>query len=321
MTWPYPDGFNTSDAIFYANFCQQAYFQYYILNAVPPDFGYPPFSQFVQLPPSGYNLLYNLWYDEGVFEWDPVYFGYVAGLATNPSQLVVAIRGTESLEEWLDNFEESNQTTCPVKGSQGMVHAGFATIYSGLLYYAPPPGQLAPPKESDPTVPFTTVFGGVTSVTVTGHSLGAALSVLLTMDIALNIRCPVDSYNFASPMVGDLTFANYYNQLLSQHSISANFRVANGMDVVPNLPPNVYYPPSGSGECDYMQVNGYCPIDSGVLSVLGDAHSLSNYVIGLNNIANPPNALSPSPVRHRPAGLRSIPKWRKKSPTPTERVA
>jgi hypothetical protein len=92
-------------------------------------------------------------------------------------------------------------------------------------------------------------------------------------------------------------------------AISGNFRVANGMDVVPNLPPNVFYPPESSQECNYLQVDSYCPVDSGVLSVLSDPHSLSNYVIGLRNI----NAMRGAGLIERPAaGLRSIPRWRAK---------
>jgi hypothetical protein len=314
MSWSYPTGFDPNNAVTYANFCQQAYFQYYILTNTPPDFGYPSFSAIMELPPTGYQLLYHIWYDEGVFEWDPVYFGYIAGSQANPGQLVVAIRGTEDLEEWFDDIMDSSQVSCPINGSeQTLVHAGFSAIYTGLRYYRPPPGPLTPPKETDQPVELSAVLAGANSVMVAGHSLGAALGVLLTLDIALNIKCPVSSYNFGSPMVGDPTFASVFNQLLVTRAISGNFRVANGMDVVPNLPPNVFYPPESSPgpsqECDYLQVDSYCPVDSGVLSVLSDAHSLSNYVIGLRNI----NAVGGAGLIERPAaGLRSIPRWRAK---------
>jgi triacylglycerol lipase len=76
-------------------------------------------------------------------------------------------------------------------------------------------------------------LSGAKSVVVTGHSLGAALGVLLTLDIALNIAskigCTVSSYNFASPMVGDPVFATFFNgQVGIGKKISANYRVANG---------------------------------------------------------------------------------------------
>jgi hypothetical protein len=329
MTWSYPNGFSVSQAIAYANFCQQAYFQYYVLANTPPDFGYPAFTKFMQLPPSGYRLLYNLWYNEGVFEWDPVYFGYVACSQTDSTQVVIAIRGTENSEEWYDDIMDSMQVNSPIQNSQGLVHQGFAIIYNGqagadgkgLLYYTPPSGPLVPPTSADQPVPLSTVLSGAKSVVVTGHSLGAALSVLLTLDIALNIKCPVSSYNFASPMVGDPIFANCFNQLLGETTppISANYRVANGMDVVPNLPSNVFYAPGSPQEWNYMQVNGYCPVDSGILSVLADAHSLSNYAIGLNNLNGPPQAVTSS--QRGAAGLRSIPRWQDKKTKPSQRAA
>jgi triacylglycerol lipase len=280
MSWSYPQGFEAAQAVAYANFCQQAYFQYYVLNKIPPEFGYPPFSQIMQLPPSGYRRLYNIW------EAKSEYFGYVAGAVPPdpPNQIVIALRGTEGWGEWFSDLMLSGQAKCPVNGSRGSVHEGFATSYSGLGYYAQP--TVAPPTGS--SVPLSTVLAGARTVVVTGHSLGAALGTLLTLDIALNIapkvKCSVASYNFASPMVGDPIFAGFVNELLRKKAISANYRVANGMDVVPNLPPNVFYPPAQSQECDYMQVDGYCPVDSGILSILSDAHSLSNYVIGLNNL-------------------------------------
>jgi hypothetical protein len=328
MSWNYPPNFNASTAITYANFCQQAYFQYYILTGTPPDFGYPAFSQFMKLPPTGYNLLYNIWYNEGW--WDPVYFGYVCASSANPKQLVFALRGTENTEEWFDDIFESGQVSCPINSAQGLVHQGFATIYNGdagssgngLQYYTPPAGPIVPPKQNDPAVPLSKVVAGATSVMVTGHSLGAALATLLMLDIMLTFRIPASSYNFASPTVGDPAFANFFNAWIAKINVS-NYRVANGMDVVPNLPSSVFYNPVLPGltsqEWNYMQVNGYCPVDSGMLSVLSDPHSLSNYVIGLNNLVSLPVAAAPS--QRQAAGLRCIPTWRNKKEKPTVQAA
>ena len=132
MSWSYPTSFDPNNAVTYANFCQQAYFQYYILTNTPSNFGYPSFSAIMELPPTDYQLLYNIWYDEGLIEWDPVYFGYIAGSQTNPGQLVVAIRGTEDLDEWFDDIMDSSQVSCPIKGSeQTLVHAGFRSFIPG----------------------------------------------------------------------------------------------------------------------------------------------------------------------------------------------
>jgi hypothetical protein len=161
MSWSYPQNFCASTAITYANFCQQAYFQYYVLTKTPQSFGYPPFSTFMQLPPKGYSLLYNLWYNE-VF--GPSYFGYVCASQANPKQLVIAIRGTENAEEWTDDILESWQATCPVANSTGLVHEGFGMIYKGLLYYTPPSGPIVPPTKQQTPVPLSQVVAGAQSV-------------------------------------------------------------------------------------------------------------------------------------------------------------
>ena len=211
------------------------------------------------------------------------------------------------------------QVSCPIKGSeQTLVHAGFSVIYTGLRYYTPPPGPLTPPKETDQPVELSAVLASANSVMVAGHSLGAALGISPTLDIALNIKCPVSSYNFGSPMVGDPTFASVFNQLLVTGAISGNFRVANGMDVVPTAA-HVFYPPDSSQECDYLQVDSYCPVDSGVLSVLSDPHSLSNYVIGLRNInaMRGAGSLMPScsPKKHPPVAGETGLGWRRRGDT------
>ena len=325
MPWVYPPNFNATTAINYANFVQQAYFQYYILAGTPPVFGYPPFSKFMQLPPSGYTLRYNIWYNEGIFTWDPVYFGYVA--ASPAGDIIIAIRGTENSTEWTDDILFSTQTNSPIAGVPGKVHLGFATIYNGgtpggttgLNYYAPT-NPIVPPKKTDTTFPLAKVLSGARSVNVTGHSLGAALATLLILDIAVNVKMTVTSYNFASPMVGDPTFANFFNGLIGKQ-IANNFRVANGVDPIPTQPSNVYYAPGSDQEWNYMQVNGYCPVDSGLLSVIGDPHSLSNYVIGLKNLLSVAEAAVPEPTRQQKAGLQSIPDWRKKVSEEGEKAA
>jgi len=75
--------------------------------------------------------------------------------------------------------------------------------------------------------------GTATSVTICGHSLGGALAKLLTFDVALNTSCHAPTiYTYASPRVGDHTFAGAFDA-----AIPASYRVANRQDLVPKLPP------------------------------------------------------------------------------------
>jgi hypothetical protein len=308
MSWTYPSGFSAATALTYANFCQQAYFQYDIYSQTPTDFGFPPYSQIISIPPSGYTLLYDIYYNEGFLSTDWVYFGYVAQNIANTDELVFVIRGTATAEEWYDDLLLANTGPSKISGVQGSIHQGFETVYQGLTYCTTgqtPNGTnqftlaniLTPPS---PGVAATTAV-------VTGHSLGAALAILLTVDLAYNYSSTsshptsltsLTCYSFAAPMVGDPTFAAAFNSLIGATSgaqITAHYRIANGFDPVPNLPPNVFYNPSievltVAGTYYYMQVNDYCPVDSGVMSVVSDPHSLTSYATGLNYLITPPTS-------------------------------
>src|SRR6185369_8155531 len=202
MTWTYPSGFNAATALTYANFVQQAYFQYYINSKAQTEFGFPPYSQVISIPPAGCTLLYDIQFNEGVFETDWTYFGYVVQFADNPDSLVFAIRGTEDMLEWTDVLLSSNTGPSGINNVQGNIHQGFAAIYKGLTYF----------KTGTTTqVPLSTILENVSSIVVTGHSLGAALAILLTTDIALNHASTSSTpsltcYSFAAPNVGDPTF-------------------------------------------------------------------------------------------------------------------
>lgn len=298
MSWTYPSGFSAATALIYANFVQQAYFQYYINAKTPTEFGFPPYSQVISIPPSGYTLLYDIQFNEGFIETDWTYFGYVAQLANNPGSLVFAIRGTEDMIEWTDVLLASNTGPSGINKVQGNIHQGFAAIYKGLTYF----------KTGTTTqVALSTILDNVSSIVVTGHSLGAALAILLTTDIALNYASTSSTpsltcYSFAAPNVGDPTFANSFNNLLVSSSypkVSAHYRVANGWDPVPNLPPNVFYDPESGKESDYMQVNAFCPVDSGMLGFLSDPHSMSSYAQGLNYVSTPPTPEEMEEARKR----------------------
>lgn len=74
------------------------------------------------------------------------------------------------------------------------------------------------------------------SVHVSGHSLGAALATISALHAAMvcdqhRAGCEISLYTFASPRVGDSSFASACNQRLK------SFRIANSEDLVPGLPP------------------------------------------------------------------------------------
>jgi len=76
------------------------------------------------------------------------------------------------------------------------------------------------------------------SITLTGHSLGAALATLSAYDVkemvnmqSMSIPTPVTVFAFASPRVGNATFA----QRMEEIGVNV-LRIVNKHDVVPNVP-------------------------------------------------------------------------------------
>jgi len=71
---------------------------------------------------------------------------------------------------------------------------------------------------------------GCTDVTLTGHSLGAALATLSAWDLGSTYNV-LDVYNFGSPRVGNKAFASAYNAKFTNH-----WRVTHHKDPVPHGP-------------------------------------------------------------------------------------
>ncbi|AQK79386.1 Phospholipase A1-IIgamma [Zea mays] len=195
------------------------------------------------------------------------WIGYVA-VATDEGaaelgrrDVVVAWRGTVKDLEWANDFTFTPVSAAPVLGSAAaanplaVVHQGFLSVYTS--------------SNADSRKFFLLIFkiitsielvleevrrlmelykGEATSITVVGHSLGAALATLNAVDIAANglnegsgssqqLPCPVTAILFACPHVGDrffrAAFVGYFRDLRALH-------VRNAGDVVPVVPPLAY---------------------------------------------------------------------------------
>jgi Lipase (class 3) len=145
--------------------------------------------------------------------------------------VVIAIRGTEGILEWIHDAE-FDQVPCPFLAGAGHTEDGFTAMYESLRTGAEPDsptvvnalGQLAFPHP-------------VSSVTICGHSLGGALATLLALDVAANtVFTEPAVYSYASPRTGDSLFARTFDQVVSN-----SYRIANRLDIVPALPPPLDY--------------------------------------------------------------------------------
>jgi hypothetical protein len=145
--------------------------------------------------------------------------------ASGGGDVVVAIRGTEGIHEWIHDAQFL-ACPCPFMASGGHTEDGFTDMYRSLkteLDQASPSITQALPKLQFPRP--------LTSLTICGHSLGAALAKLLALDIAVNTNFTPTVYTYASPRVGDPQFVSMY-----KHAVPNTVRVANRLDLVPKLP-------------------------------------------------------------------------------------
>jgi hypothetical protein len=147
---------------------------------------------------------------------------------TASDDVVVAIRGTEGVYEWIQDAK-FGMVPCPFAAAAGNTEDGFTCMYKSLRIGS---GSGPALTAALATLPYPRAVSAVTPVTICGHSLGGALATLLTLDVAANTMFKsVASYTYASPRAGDPTFAALYNKMVPN-----SCRIANRVDIVPKLP-------------------------------------------------------------------------------------
>jgi hypothetical protein len=169
----------------------------------------------------------------------------------------VAFRGTEGLLEWWDEF---HVVMVPFKAFAhfGTVSEGFERIYQTLDVVAvDAQGRSFAAHDVDPSVapdaPFAMKAAAMmrrdraalprpataeaVPARVTGHSLGAALATLFVAENAATGAMPVRAlHTFASPRVGNRTFAAAFSALEYKGAPLETLRVYNRPDLVPMVP-------------------------------------------------------------------------------------
>jgi hypothetical protein len=149
-------------------------------------------------------------------------------LQATTGDVVVALRGTEGIMEWIQDARFLS-VPCPFVPGAGNTEDGFTAMYRSLAV-SPNTGAASVIK----SISGLTWKRSVTSVTICGHSLGSALATLLAIDLAANAAAPFNVptvYTYASPKTGDLLFVSTYN-----HLVPNTLRIANRLDLVPKLP-------------------------------------------------------------------------------------
>ena len=246
-------------AISYAELVGLAY-------SIPPD---QPYNDAVkaQIKAAGYDFLlpiygYELATDASPHTGEVVTFGY---LAKSPAgELVAVIRGTKTILEWVHDAAFLFVPN-PIHAGGGLTEDGFTAIYGSLR---------AGDDPNSPTVIDAITAqvgaGGISRVTITGHSLGAAVATLLGLDVGLNAGLNTGTrltsvYTYASPRVGDPFFQHTFDSVVPNA-----FRVHHRPDIVPKVP---FFPYEHVG----LDLEVISPFDA-VKTDLACWHSLDTYL-------------------------------------------
>ncbi|HPT85311.1 MAG TPA: lipase family protein [Bacillota bacterium] len=159
-------------------------------------------------------------YQSGVIEFisDPV-TDVQCYLRRCGKTLYITFRGSDSPRDWKTNFM-FDKMTIPYGNTASpiRVHRGFITAYKSPFVR---------------NAIHRAVSCGVESVKIAGHSQGAALAILCSVDLEYNFPdLDYEVYLFGAPRVGNKAFRDSYNRRLLKV-----FRIENGNDIVTKLPP------------------------------------------------------------------------------------
>ncbi|KAA8652647.1 lipase family protein [Aspergillus tanneri] len=143
--------------------------------------------------------------------------GYIAADHTN-SQVVLAFRGSQSIQNWVTNFKPGliNSNLC----AGCKLHKGFSTAWEGVQQDII--SVIKNMKQKYPSYKFI----------VTGHSLGGALATIAGAHLRKVENIPCDIYTYGSPRVGNDKFA----ELVSETVLGDTARITHLNDVVPLVP-------------------------------------------------------------------------------------
>ena len=211
------------------------------------DFAYNMFAPGVLRPPAdpgiakaGYQLLYYLTAND--FH-SREFYGYIAGSTKSPGKYVLAIRGTETLAEWVLDLASIPVFFQPAPDA-GLVALGFQSIYVTFTFTD---ASGAGKTLTQVVTELAAAGAGIKEFLIVGHSLGGALATLAAAELAIlnpvDVRSKLAIYTFGSPRVGLLDFAASFNQ-----AVPTSYRIWNTLDIVPQLPTFPFIHVSGLGD-------------------------------------------------------------------------
>ncbi|CAI8591033.1 unnamed protein product [Vicia faba] len=250
------DSFNSEKASKFAGTCRYAkkdFFQkVYLENGNPFKYSVTKYiyaTSQIALPEA--FIVKSSWEDAWCKESN--WIGYVA-VATDEGKkalgrrdIVVAWRGTIQTLEWIEDLEFWLVSAPKVFGHDNVVdpkvHQGWYSIYTSENQESPFNKTSAREQVLTEVKRLVETYKHEeTSITITGHSLGAALATLNAVDIVKNgynkpsdpsvKASPVAAIILASPRVGDENFKTVFSSFKDLSLL----RIANELDIVPKYP-------------------------------------------------------------------------------------
>ncbi|MCK5902113.1 MAG: lipase family protein [Cocleimonas sp.] len=201
-------------------------------------------------------------------------FGVVFRTRSAPYRYIFSFRGTNSKANIINDIRTRKVhftafgKKIPIK-RRVLVHKGIFNTYAQKSKH----NQMLSMREQLFTLidQYQTSNKPISQLYLTGHSLGAALSTLFTLDLALvRPKLPVININFASPKVGNRAFVHFYQQQVKTKTL----RVVNHFDIVPCTPKVAYT------HTPYAYLLGFYQA-SGSTQKKG-THALKHYIAVLN---------------------------------------
>ncbi|CAN1333792.1 Phospholipase A1-Ibeta2, chloroplastic [Linum perenne] len=242
------------EVVRYGEFVQAAYHAFNSDPAVEAD--KVPLPRHVALPDRSYRVTKSLyatssvglpkWVDDvapdlGWMTQRTSWVGYVAVCEDRREiqrmgrrDIVIALRGTSTCLEWAENMRAqlvpTPETESESTQNQPKVECGFQSLYKTKGAHV---ASLSESVIHEVKRLMERYKGETLSITVTGHSLGAALSLLVADELA---TCspeapPVAVFSFGGPRVGNRAFGDQ----LTQKQVKV-LRIVNSQDVITRVP-------------------------------------------------------------------------------------
>ncbi|MCD7448568.1 hypothetical protein HAX54_044172 [Datura stramonium] len=159
-------------------------------------------------------------------------------VALGRRDIVIVWRGSVQTLEWFGDLDFI-QVSAPIifgEKSDPKVHHGWYSVYTSSDSRSPFNKASARDQVLGEVERLVELYKNEEiTITVTGHSMGAAIGTLNAVDIVynrINKSFPVTAFLFASPRVGDENFKKTLSKLENLRA----FRVRNAPDIVPNYP-------------------------------------------------------------------------------------